>query len=263
MTRSPDTAGRFRLRLAAVLLAFFAAGTASSMRAADLPVFQEGTSGDNVCVKCHGANEKKPVLAIHRTRHGAVAQPGCQACHGSSRAHVMHKDDAVERPAPDFVFSGVNRSAPETLNRTCLNCHKGGKRLLAAGSVHPANDLTCANCHKVHATEDAVLQREQQAGVCFACHKQQRAESLYPSNHGFAGGKVVCSDCHNPHGSSAPKLLVKPTLNETCFACHADKRGPFLWEHPPASDDCSHCHNPHGSAHAPLLKSRPPWLCQS
>ena len=31
--------------------------------------------------------------------------------------------------------------------------------------------------------------------------------------------------------SSAPS-------NETCYQCHAEKRGPFLWEHQPARDDC-------------------------
>jgi DmsE family decaheme c-type cytochrome len=52
------------------------------------------------------------------------------------------------------------------------------------------------------------------------------------------------------------------TVNETCWQCHADKRGPFLWEHQPAVEDCTNCHTPHGSNITPLLKSRPPFLCQ-
>jgi DmsE family decaheme c-type cytochrome len=51
------------------------------------------------------------------------------------------------------------------------------------------------------------------------------------------------------------------TVNETCFQCHADKRGPFLWEHQPVNEDCTLCHKPHGSNISPLLKSRPPFLC--
>ena len=81
------------------------------------------------------------------------------------------------------------------------------------------------------------------------------------SHHPIAEGKVVCSDCHNPHGSAGPKLLKKNTVTETCYTCHAEKRGPFLWEHQPATEDCTNCHNPHGSNIAPLLKSRPPFLC--
>jgi len=51
-------------------------------------------------------------------------------------------------------------------------------------------------------------------------------------------------------------------VNDTCYTCHAEKRGPFLWEHAPVTDDCTNCHTPHGSNNSPLLKARAPWLCQ-
>jgi DmsE family decaheme c-type cytochrome len=73
---------------------------------------------------------------------------------------------------------------------------------------------------------------------------------------------MACSDCHNPHGTVGPKLLVKNSVNDTCYTCHAEKRGPFLWEHQPVNEDCTTCHTPHGSSSAPLLKQRTPWLCQ-
>jgi DmsE family decaheme c-type cytochrome len=57
-------------------------------------------------------------------------------------------------------------------------------------------------------------------------------------------------------------MLREPTLAETCYTCHAEKRGPFLWEHAPAREDCSICHQPHGSIHTALLNTRGPWLCQ-
>ncbi len=248
--------------IAAVLL--LCATTASMLaRAADPPgTFKEGTSGDAVCTRCHGANEKKPILSIHRTRHGVAGQPGCQACHGSSRGHVRHMDDAATRPPPDFVFSGANKSSPEVQSRTCLNCHSTGKRSHWQGSAHPGSDVTCSSCHEVHQPQDKALSKDTQREVCFACHQTQRAQVHYLSSHPIAAGKIACSDCHNPHGSTGPKLLVKNTINETCYGCHADKRGPFLWEHPPSSDDCSNCHTSHGSNIAPLLKARPPWLCQ-
>jgi len=75
-------------------------------------------------------------------------------------------------------------------------------------------------------------------------------------------GKVVCTDCHNPHGSYAETLLKKATVNETCFQCHADKRGPFLWEHAPVTESCLNCHDPHGSFNANMLKVSRPRLCQ-
>jgi DmsE family decaheme c-type cytochrome len=51
-------------------------------------------------------------------------------------------------------------------------------------------------------------------------------------------------------------------VTETCFTCHAEKRGPYLFEHQPVTEDCTNCHTPHGSNIAPLLKSRAPFLCQ-
>ena len=51
------------------------------------------------------------------------------------------------------------------------------------------------------------------------------------------------------------------TVNETCWQCHADKRGPFLWEHQPVREDCTNCHNPHGSVNPRLLKEKVPFLC--
>jgi DmsE family decaheme c-type cytochrome len=101
-----------------------------------------------------------------------------------------------------------------------------------------------------------------QTEVCFTCHKEQRADTHKISTHPIDAGKVICSDCHNPHGSAGPKLLKKATVTETCYTCHAEKRGPFLWEHQPATEDCTNCHTPHGSNITPLLKSRPVFLCQ-
>jgi DmsE family decaheme c-type cytochrome len=106
-----------------------------------------------------------------------------------------------------------------------------------------------------------VRDKKTQAEVCFTCHKEQRADGKKVSHHPVAEGKVACSDCHNPHGSTGPKLMKKNTVIETCFTCHAEKRGPFLWEHQPVSEDCTNCHTPHGSNISPLLKSRAPFLC--
>jgi DmsE family decaheme c-type cytochrome len=73
---------------------------------------------------------------------------------------------------------------------------------------------------------------------------------------------MACSDCHAPHGSSGPAMLAKSTLNQTCTSCHAEKRGPMLWEHAPVAEDCSLCHNAHGSVRPALLTKSPPLLCQ-
>lgn len=114
-----------------------------------------------------------------------------------------------------------------------------------------------------------MLTMEDAAQVCFTCHRRERAEFLRRSRHPVQAvglfsrsGLLSCSDCHNPHGGVGPGELVRDTLNETCYDCHAELRGPFLWEHAPAREDCTNCHNPHGSQHEKLLTARAPWLCQ-
>lgn len=71
-----------------------------------------------------------------------------------------------------------------------------------------------------------------------------------------------CSSCHQPHGSAGGALLAKSNVTETCYQCHQDKRGPFLFDHPPARENCATCHEPHGSHNDNMLVTRAPLLCQ-
>ena len=223
---------------------------------------------DAVCTKCHDESETKPVLSIYLTRHGVRADartPTCQQCHGESEKHVRGDASQKGRARPDVVFGkdGVYEADEAPVQAAaCLNCHKNGARSHWSGSQHESHDIACAQCHRVHMRSDPVLVKTTQAEVCFACHKEQRAQTHRYSTHPLDAGKMSCSDCHNPHGTTGPTLLVKNSVNDTCYTCHAEKRGPFLWEHGPVVDDCTNCHTPHGSNNAPLLKTRAPYLCQ-
>jgi DmsE family decaheme c-type cytochrome len=79
-------------------------------------------------------------------------------------------------------------------------------------------------------------------------------------------GLVQCTDCHNPHGTVAAKQVRTSAAQDTvCFTCHADKRGPFVFEHEPVKvEGCESCHTPHGSPNTHLLKiSNVNLLCLS
>jgi predicted CXXCH cytochrome family protein len=78
------------------------------------------------------------------------------------------------------------------------------------------------------AVQQKVLNPLTQPNVCASCHKSELAQIHRFSRHPVLEGKVTCSNCHNVHGSDGPKLLVKETVNQTCYTCHAEKRGPFL-----------------------------------
>jgi DmsE family decaheme c-type cytochrome len=258
---------------------------AASM-AADLPPGKEDGAGtpvaatggvaakalkqDEVCTRCHDESENKPVLSIYQSRHGVKADariPTCQGCHGESRLHLQgNKGEGKDRPAPDLVFGSSTKiyplSSAAERNEKCLSCHQSGLRNHWSGSQHQSREIACTNCHVSHTPNDKVMTKSTQPEVCFTCHATQRSQIHLFSTHPLKAGKVACTDCHDPHGSTGPMMLVKNNVNETCYTCHAEKRGPFLWEHSPVSDDCSNCHTPHGSNNGPLLKQRVPWLCQ-
>jgi DmsE family decaheme c-type cytochrome len=249
--------------------ASFAADVAAASAASSAPATSEQVKAalakDAVCTKCHDENSDKPILSYYQTRHGVKADartPGCQTCHGSSEGHVKNVGGKSPRQQPDVVFGAKDGSPAETQTQACLTCHKSGNRTYWSGSTHQFRELVCSNCHVVHTPNDKVLAKITQPEVCFSCHKTQRAQTHLISTHPILVGKVACSDCHNAHGSTAPKLMAKDTINETCYTCHAEKRGPFLWEHSSVVDDCTNCHTPHGSTKPALLKARVPWLCQ-
>jgi DmsE family decaheme c-type cytochrome len=127
--------------------------------------------------------------------------------------------------------------------------------------VHQQRDVACTSCHEIHTGHDKVRDKPTQPEVCFTCHKEQRTQVNKPSHHPIPEGKMACSDCHNPHGSVGPKLMKRDSVNDTCYTCHMEKRGPFVHTHEPVAEDCSNCHNPHGTTAENMLKARPPFLC--
>lgn len=222
-------------------------------------------TGDAVCTRCHDETEPFPVLAIGKTKHGTVADArtgSCVSCHGESPTHISKPEGVSERPKPTINFGKKSKTPVAEQNAACLTCHKGGKLMLWAASGHEARDVACTSCHSIHVQHDKVVDRTTQPETCFTCHKEQRAQINRPSHHPVKEGKVVCSDCHNSHGSAGPKLMVRDSVVNTCYTCHMEKRGPFIWNHQPVTEDCSICHNPHGSVVDKLLKARAPFLCQ-
>jgi DmsE family decaheme c-type cytochrome len=256
----PDTARLGRVLLLALLLASSAWPLAA----------QDAAEAQRTCTRCHDESDASPVLSILKSKHAVVADPrtpyadqACVTCHGPSDLHMKAPTEGQARTLPDRVFGMHATSSPSPQqNETCIGCHENGVRMHWRGSAHETQDVPCSGCHNVHTGSDPVLATTSQPDVCLTCHKEKRAELHRPFTHPILEGQMGCSDCHNPHGSNGPSLLTGATVNETCFGCHAEKRGPFLWEHQPVREDCTHCHRPHGSTQPALLKARVPWLCQ-
>jgi len=223
--------------------------------------------GADSCLGCHGGDPN--VMGIFHTKHARPNDPNgpfghggmqCEACHGPGGAHVA----AGGGPLAGMRDFGPKAATPVTRqNAACLGCHQSNAAHDWASSAHAASDVACASCHRLHSPKDPVQTATGQIEVCTGCHQAEHADLDRLSRHPLREGKMACTSCHSPHGSTAPAQLVRNTVNETCTSCHAEYRGPFLWEHQPVAEDCSNCHDAHGSAQPALLKMRPPFLCQT
>ena len=151
----------------------------------------------------------------------------------------------------------------EENNGICLNCHERGERVHWKGSVHETRSVACTSCHTIMKSVSAKYQLKTafEPDTCFQCHKDRRAQMFRSSHMPMREGKIVCSDCHSPHGSTTEKLIRENSVNDNCYKCHAEKRGPFLFEHAPVRENCLNCHDPHGSINEFSLKMSRPRLC--
>ncbi|HEX5760610.1 MAG TPA: DmsE family decaheme c-type cytochrome [Thermoanaerobaculia bacterium] len=214
--------------------------------------------GAETCAACHDSEATHLAGTPHgKAAFGRLSDLGCETCHGPGAAHAENPDDPALHPR-------VDRLSVAAQSAVCRTCHDGGQQMFWQGSRHQMRGLSCISCHSVHApkTEQAQLKTATVSEQCFACHKDVRAETWKNSHHPIREGKISCSDCHNPHGASTPKLIRAVSVNDQCYSCHAEKRGPFLWDHPPVRESCLTCHTPHGSNHLKLQKTSVPYLCQ-
>ncbi len=226
-------------------------------------------AGSEACSACHESS----VTSFAHTTHARVLNDknartafearACEACHGPAKAHV---DAGGGRGAGNLVT--FRRETPEAARRedaTCLTCHQKGQRIHWASGPHASPDNGCTSCHTVmtKVSDRALLAKPTQLETCGSCHIIRRAQQFRNGHMPLREGKMACTSCHAPHGSPQASLLKGDSPNGLCFSCHADKRGPFLWEHAPVVESCQNCHDPHGTPREAMLKVAPPRLCQA
>jgi DmsE family decaheme c-type cytochrome len=252
--------------LALLALVVFPSSAPAQTAAAAPPALPPGYAGAETCKACHPDQGEKfsqtrmGRLFLHQARNAAEAL-GCETCHGPGKAHV---DAGGGKGVGGLITFANNDRTPVTKrNEVCLSCHTKGARLFWQGSTHESRDIACTNCHKImeQVSAKAQLAKETEIETCGTCHLEERAQTMRSSHMPVREGKMTCTSCHNPHGTASQSLLKQKGLNETCWACHTEKRGPFLWTHPPVQENCANCHDPHGSNHEKLLKVAKPRLC--
>lgn len=257
-THEMQLTAQFRMLLC---LAVVVSATANAQEPAPDPDPEYSRRGADSCLACHDDQE---TLGLFRTNHAVPSdargpfgrdQLQCEACHGPGGEHAARVRRGQERPP--ILRAGYLQ------NDLCLGCHDAEVGSGWHQDAHAYDQVGCGGCHTIHTARDAVRETATQAEVCYDCHPLQRSEALRAFSHPFVDGKIACTSCHSPHESTVDSLLARQTLNDTCYQCHAEKRGPFLFEHQPVREDCSTCHDPHGSNQTMMLQTSAPRLCQS
>jgi DmsE family decaheme c-type cytochrome len=215
----------------------------------------------NIDLRCH----QKQALPYIKSPHGRkwdartpAADIGCERCHGPGMAHDLE-------PGVKGKIVGFKNSPPREVTKVCLSCHDKRSHTEWQSSTHAARNVSCVSCHSIHAAKSDHFQLKEANTVatCAQCHRDKAAKMQRSSHMPVREGKMDCASCHNEHGSANVRMLrTGNTVNELCASCHAEKRGPFLWDHAPVRENCTSCHDSHGSSNDRMLVAKAPMLCQ-
>ena len=169
------------------------------------PSFTE--DGAASCLVCH-AGEK--MRAVANSAHGdpenpltPFAQQECETCHGAGSIHISRAHGGKGYP-PLTIFGYRRGAAPRDQQvAACLSCHSdedsGIKVVPFDGILHDKWMVNCSSCHQVHAEEDPVMVRNQQAEVCLACHMSQKTEHKKVGSRVPDFDRMGCAGCHRVH----------------------------------------------------------------
>lgn len=200
-------------------------------------------AADTVCASCHDQSKTFDANPHSRVK-GLAAEALCASCHGEGTAHAEAGGDKTKIVRPEGrAGTGI-----------CLKCHDGaaGHRSFRNGVHAQGEAVNCFSCHSIHAAAPRAprLLKAAPSALCATCHGDVAASFRdKPYAHRLGRGGMECSSCHDPHGLPGKGSLKKTRADETpCLSCHAEKRGPFVYEHPGGSTaTCTTCHEQHGS----------------
>lgn len=229
------------------------------------------------CEACHGpggehagrvrrGEERPPIAAFGTSSAMSVLEQNglCTNCHQNDLGPAWH---GGEHDMQEVSCSGCHKShtaddpvlTASTEPEVCFDCHQQQRTQAMKPYAHPILDgkMGCSSCHSAHGeTGNDQFVRQTANDTCYDCHAEQRGPYLWE----HAPVSENCGDCHDPHGSNHPGMLVLrgPML---CQGCHSQSGHPSIAQDASGlpggtpspyllGQNCLNCHSQvHGSNH--------------
>jgi DmsE family decaheme c-type cytochrome len=162
----------------------------------------------DACLACHAKDF--PRSEIRRSSH-SQAEVACTSCHS------IHKS-----PTQKYLLARSQANL-------CYGCHTNVRAQFSMPYKHRVNEgsVACTDCHNPHGAASPSWRmgdRPRMAHAtstgeqpCLRCHTDKRGPFAFEHPAVRVEG---CEVCHNPHGSTNPRLLRRPTVFTLCLECH-------------------------------------------
>ena len=160
-----------------------------------------GQGSNSNCLGCHTVGFGEEGGFVDRATTNALANVGCESCHGPGGAHATNVTDDSLKP-PVTIAAAV-----------CAGCH--------TGSHHPTFEEWSSSSHSmVTAFPASLFTAGTSLNTCGACHSgdffyQSRINGETVADDALMGvpreeqNAVTCSICHNPHKKTGNAVNVE------------------------------------------------------
>ncbi len=162
----------------------------------------------DACLSCHSQDLTRS--QIRRSSH-TLADVTCSSCHSIHRSTT-----------PKFLMAKKQVDL-------CYTCHANRRADFSMPSKHRVNEgfMQCSDCHNPHGAASPTWRMGARPRMvdtahateepCLKCHTDKRGPFVFEHPGVRVDG---CEACHNPHGSTNPRLLRRPTVVMICLECH-------------------------------------------
>jgi predicted CXXCH cytochrome family protein len=206
-----------------------------------------------LCYSCHYDRDRELSRPIQHQPYGAGRCTDCHEPHSSVGKQLLPRtqmDEFCYMCHTDFrdMAKGGFSHAGAFGSKSCLGCHEhhsAFQRYLLRSdqsgnsfcfSCHDFPyytstahfGLNCSECHQIHGSPYPYFIRRYELDLCNQCHEGFRHRTTNhpvgePNKDILRNRTLLCSSCHDPHGTQFVKLTVRGK-NNLCMPCHDEIR---------------------------------------